>query len=147
MALQARSELNRERVVRAVLVLDVVESVRLVQEDEAGAVQRWRAYASEAADAKVTLTPVLRMRGENGIGFYNWGDYKNPKLDALAAASSIEPDLLKREQLIKAAFREQSELVHHIPLHRQVIPWAMHSDVDAVHRPDNWLEWRWVSIR
>jgi len=28
-----------------------------------------------------------------------------------------------------------------------VIPWAMRSRVEVVHRPDNWLEWRWVSIR
>ena len=32
------------RVVRTVLVVDVVESVRLMQEDEAGTVQRWRAF-------------------------------------------------------------------------------------------------------
>ena len=29
---------------RTVLVADVVESVRLMQEDEAGTVQRWRAF-------------------------------------------------------------------------------------------------------
>ena len=33
-----------ERVVRTVLVADVVESVRLMQEDEAGTVQRWRSF-------------------------------------------------------------------------------------------------------
>ena len=32
------------RVVRTVLVVDVVESVRLMQEDETGTVQRWRAF-------------------------------------------------------------------------------------------------------
>jgi class 3 adenylate cyclase len=32
------------RVVRTVLVVDVVESVRLMQEDEAGTVRRWRAF-------------------------------------------------------------------------------------------------------
>jgi peptide/nickel transport system substrate-binding protein len=36
--------------------------------------------------------------------------------------------------------------VHHIPLHRQVIPWAMRSNVTAVHRADNWLEWRWMTV-
>ncbi|MBT2304779.1 hypothetical protein J7E70_30635 [Variovorax paradoxus] len=39
-----------ERVVRTVLVVDVVESVRLIQEDETGAVRRWRAYVAEVAD-------------------------------------------------------------------------------------------------
>ena len=68
------------------------------------------------------------------------------KLDALTSASSNEPDPAKREQLIKAALREHAEQVHHIPLHRQVIPWAMRSNVTAVHRADNWLEWRWVTV-
>jgi peptide/nickel transport system substrate-binding protein len=36
--------------------------------------------------------------------------------------------------------------VHHIPLHRQVIPWASRSNVTVVHRADNWLEWQWVSV-
>jgi class 3 adenylate cyclase/TolB-like protein len=37
-------ELEVTRVVRTVLVVDVVESVRLMQDDEAGTVQRWRAF-------------------------------------------------------------------------------------------------------
>ncbi|SDD77909.1 peptide/nickel transport system substrate-binding protein [Variovorax sp. CF079] len=104
-------------------------------------------WGGTITDAEVMLTPVLRSRGANGVGYFNWGDYKNSKLDELAAASSVEPDRAKREQLIKAALREHNEQVHHIPLHRQVIPWAMRSNVEAVHRPDNWLEWRWVTVR
>jgi class 3 adenylate cyclase/TolB-like protein/Flp pilus assembly protein TadD len=50
MATPGSFEVDLERVVRTVLVVDVVESVRLMQEDEAGAVRRWRAYAAEAAD-------------------------------------------------------------------------------------------------
>jgi len=37
-------EIGTTRDVRTVLVADVVESVRLMQEDEAGTVQRWRAF-------------------------------------------------------------------------------------------------------
>jgi peptide/nickel transport system substrate-binding protein len=37
--------------------------------------------------------------------------------------------------------------VHLIPLHRQMIPWAARSQVDVVHRPDNWLELPWVNVR
>jgi len=37
--------------------------------------------------------------------------------------------------------------VHHTPLHRQVIPWAARANVDVVHRADNWLEWRWITVR
>jgi peptide/nickel transport system substrate-binding protein len=31
-------------------------------------------------------------------------------------------------------------------LHRQVIPWAARTNVNAVHRADNWLEVAWVTV-
>jgi hypothetical protein len=62
---------------------------------------------------------------------------KSDKLDGVSAACSNKPDPTKRER---------AEQLHHIPLHRQVIPWAMRSNVTAVHRADNWLEWRWVTV-
>jgi peptide/nickel transport system substrate-binding protein len=37
--------------------------------------------------------------------------------------------------------------VLHIPLHLQVIPWAAKSNVQVVHRADNWLETSWVKIQ
>ncbi|MDM0048193.1 ABC transporter substrate-binding protein [Variovorax sp. J22R115] len=104
-------------------------------------------WGGAITDADVTLSNVLRPRGDNGVGYYNWGNYKDARLDELAAASAVEQDPVKREVLIKAAFREHNEQVHNIPLHRQVIPWAMRENVDAIHRADNWLEWRWVTIR
>lgn len=104
-------------------------------------------WGGAVTDAETTLTPVLRSRGDKGVGQYNFGNYKNTKLDALAAASSLEPDPSKRAAIIKAAFREHNDQVHHIPLYRQVIPWAMRKNVAAVHRADNWLEWSWVTIR
>jgi peptide/nickel transport system substrate-binding protein len=103
-------------------------------------------WGGNVTDAETTLTPVLHSRGENGVGYYNWGNYKNPKLDQLIEASSKEPDVKKREQLVKAALREHQEQVHNIPLHRQVIPWAARSNVNVVHRADNWLEWQWVTV-
>ena len=104
-------------------------------------------WGGSITDAETTLTPIMRIRGSGGVGDYNWGQVNNPKLDELAAASSREPDARKREQLIKAALKEHNEQVHHIPLHRQVIPWAARQNVDAQHRPDNWLEWQWITVR
>ena len=103
-------------------------------------------WGGAITDAETTFTPVLRNRGEKGVGYWNFGGVKNDKFDALAAQSSVEPDPKKREGLIKAAMREYKEQVHVIPLHRQVIPWAARSNVTAVHRPDNWLEVQWVSV-
>jgi peptide/nickel transport system substrate-binding protein len=104
-------------------------------------------WGGSITDAETTLTPVLRSRGEGGVGTWNMGGYKDAKFDELAAASSKEADPKKREQLIKAALKQHNDQVLHLPLHRQVIPWAARSNVDVVHRADNWLEWRWVTVK
>ncbi|MEO7337264.1 MAG: ABC transporter substrate-binding protein [Caldimonas sp.] len=104
-------------------------------------------WGGSVTDAETTLTPIYRTRGTGGVGQFNYGQVNDPKMDELAAASSKEPDVKKREALIKAAIRQHNEQVHHIPLHRQFIPWAMRSNVEVVHRADNWLEWAWVKIK
>jgi peptide/nickel transport system substrate-binding protein len=104
-------------------------------------------WGGATLDAEVVLTPVMRNNaGSKGVGFYNYGHSRNDKLDALAAQSSVEPDPKKREEIVKAALREFKDQVTTIPLHRQVIPWAARSNVEVVHRPDNWLEVAWVRI-
>jgi peptide/nickel transport system substrate-binding protein len=104
-------------------------------------------WGGAVTDAETTLTPVLRNNlGEKGIGFYNYGRARNDKADALAAQSSTEADPKKREELVKAALREFKDSVAVIPLHRQVIPWAARSNVDVVHRADNWFEVHWVTM-
>ena len=33
-----------------------------------------------------------------------------------------------------------------MPLHNQIIPWAMKKNVDVVHRADNRLDWRLIKV-
>ena len=103
-------------------------------------------WGGAVTDAETTLTPVMRQRGDKGVGLYNYGNSRNDKFDALAAQSSIEPDPKKREQLIRAALTEWKEQIHTIPLHRQMIPWAARSQVNLVHRADNYVVMQWVNI-
>ncbi|RQO63047.1 ABC transporter substrate-binding protein [Paucibacter sp. KBW04] len=103
-------------------------------------------WGGAITDAESILTPVYRNRGERGVGAYNYGNVHNDKFDALAAQSSTEPDPKKREQLIKAALQEYKEQFHVLPLHRQMIPWAARSNINVVHRADNWFELSWVQI-
>jgi peptide/nickel transport system substrate-binding protein len=104
-------------------------------------------WGGAITDAETTLTPLMRNRGDKGVGLYNYGNVKNDRFDALAAQSSVEADPKKREQLIKAALQEWKEQFHTLPLHRQVIPWAMRSQVDMVHRADNYVSLEWVTLR
>ncbi|MBZ8142418.1 ABC transporter substrate-binding protein [Rubrivivax gelatinosus] len=104
-------------------------------------------WGGAITDAEVTITPVLRAAGDKGVGAFNYGRVKDDKFEELAKASSAEPDAAKREQIVKAALREYTQQVHLIPLHRQVIPWAARSNVEIVHRADNWLEYAWVTVK
>ena len=103
-------------------------------------------WGGSITDPETTFTPIYRNRGEKGVGEYNRGNFKDDELDTLAAASSREADPEKRKALIKQVFKRHNEQVHHIPLHRQFIPWAARSNVNVVHRADNWLELRWVTV-
>jgi peptide/nickel transport system substrate-binding protein len=104
-------------------------------------------WGGSITDPETTFTPIYRNRGAGGIGYYNYGNFKDDKLDALAAQSSVEADPAKRKALIKQVFMAHNEAVHHIPLHRQFIPWAARSNVNVVHRADNWLELKWVTVK
>ncbi|MBL8277272.1 MAG: ABC transporter substrate-binding protein [Pelomonas sp.] len=103
-------------------------------------------WGGGSTDADVMLTPVLRNRGEQGVGVSNYGGSINNEADALAAASTIETDPKKREGLVKAALQSFREQVNLIPLHRQVIPWAMKREVSMPHSPNNWANMDWVTV-
>ena len=48
---------------------------------------------------------------------------------------------------IHEALLAQNAEINHLPLHRQVIPWATRSNVTAVHRADNNVIPYWVTIK
>ena len=54
-------------------------------------------------------------------------------------AAAVESNPEKRRELIRQAIAEHNAHVLNVPLHRQMIPWAMRSSVSVVHRPDNVL--------
>jgi peptide/nickel transport system substrate-binding protein len=103
-------------------------------------------WGGAITDAQTILTPVLHSPDNKGAGDYNWGSYRNPKLDQLIDAARTESDAAKRKKIIAEAIAEHNTQIHHVPLHRQVIPWAMRQNVRVVHRPDNWVETRWVHV-
>ncbi|MFG6466502.1 ABC transporter substrate-binding protein [Roseateles sp. BYS87W] len=103
-------------------------------------------WGGGSTDAEIMLTPILRNRGEQGVGVSNNGGWVNDKADALAGASTVETDPKKREQLVKAALAEYRQQINIIPLHRQMIPWAMRANVRVQHSPNNWLHVDLVTV-
>ena len=98
-------------------------------------------------DSLYTLQSILRTKGQGGDGNWNFSGYSNGKLDALIDQLKTEADFKKRAELTKEALLLDQADIGHIPLHHQVIPWAMRSNVSAVHRPDNRLLAKWVVVK
>ena len=97
-------------------------------------------------DALYSLQSLTRSVGAGGDGNYNAGRYSNPRMDALVERTKKETDLKLRTNLLTEALQLQNDDVAHIPLHNQVIPWAMKKNIDVVHRADNRLDWRLIKV-
>jgi peptide/nickel transport system substrate-binding protein len=104
-------------------------------------------FGGASSDPEVALSALWRNRVGNDVGFFNYGNFRDDTLDALVASTSHEPDPAKRNELLRQTYAREAEQIHHIPLYRQVIPWALRDGVSVVHRPDNRLEWQWVTVR
>jgi peptide/nickel transport system substrate-binding protein len=83
------------------------------------------------------LQPVLSTYSGKGDGDYNYGRYTNPKLDELTAKVKVDMNPDQRLKEIREALAAHNAEINHLPLHRQVIPWATRSNVTAFHRADN----------
>lgn len=97
-------------------------------------------------DALYSLQSLVRTVGQGGDGNYNLGRYSNPKMDAIIDRAKTETDPFIRPRLLTEALQLQNDDVVHIPLHNQIIPWAMKKSIDVVHRADNRIDWRLVKV-
>ena len=97
-------------------------------------------------DAMYSLQSLVRSVGQGGDGNYNVGRYSNPKMDQIIDRAKVETDLLIRNRLLTEALELSNADVSHLPLHNQIIPWAMKKNVNVVHRADNRLDWRLITV-
>jgi peptide/nickel transport system substrate-binding protein len=103
-------------------------------------------WGGASTDAIFTLQPVLSTYSGKGDGDYNYGRYSNPKLDALAQKAKVEMNGEARLAFIQEALAAHSAELNHLPLHRQVIPWAARSNVTVVHLANNFVNPYWVKL-
>ncbi len=97
-------------------------------------------------DALYSLQSLVRSVGAGGDGNYNVGRYSNPQMDALIERMKVETDAKNRNDLIEKALMLSHEDVAYLPLHNQIIPWAMKSNIEVVHRADNRVDWRLIKV-
>jgi peptide/nickel transport system substrate-binding protein len=97
-------------------------------------------------DALYSFQSLLRTRDTGpGNGIWNFGRYSNPQMDALIDRMQSESGE-GRQAAIREALRLYREDVPHIPLHHQMIPWAMRGNVSIPHMANNQPYFRWMTI-
>ena len=97
-------------------------------------------------DALYSLQSLVRTVGQGGDGNYNVGRYSNQRMDYIVDRVKTETDLQVRNRFLTEGLQLSNDTVSHIPLHNQVIPWAMKKNVEVVHRADNRIDWRLVKV-
>jgi len=73
---------------------------------------------------------------DKGYGTWNWAGYSNPRMDELVAKSLGTVDPAKREAVAREAAALAVEEMVLIPLHYQVVTWAMKSNLSYTARTD-----------
>jgi peptide/nickel transport system substrate-binding protein len=92
-------------------------------------------WGSRAGDLSLRSLAAT-TNSDKGYGTWNWAGYSNPKLDELVARSLGTVDPAKREAVAReAAALAVSEMVI-IPLHYQVVTWAMKNNLSYSARTD-----------
>jgi len=103
-----------------------------------------------ALDALYSFQSLLATRGGArggavGDGIWNYGRYSNPRMDALIQRMKTETGEA-RQAAIREALRLYREDVPHIPLHHQMIPWAMRANIQIPHTANNQPYFRWAVV-
>ncbi|MGO3132679.1 MAG: ABC transporter substrate-binding protein [Alcaligenes sp.] len=98
-------------------------------------------------DALYTLQSLIHSKGEGADGSFNFGNYENAEVDALIDQIKTETDTAKRDAAIHKVLEIHAKEVGHIPLHDQIIPWAMAKNVNVIHRADNRMAAQWVTVQ
>jgi len=81
----------------------------------------------------------LYQSNDGKVGTWNFTGYSNPKVDELSKGMLQEIDLKKRDSMIAETWKYVRDDIVYLPLHHQVIVWAMSDKVDMpIFLNDSW---------
>ncbi|MEY4681165.1 MAG: ABC transporter substrate-binding protein [Alphaproteobacteria bacterium] len=94
-------------------------------------------------DAYSILIQVMRSKSGTG-GVFNWGNWGDPRIDALIDKAGVELDAGKRIPMMTEALSIAKADHLFIPMHQQPMAWAMRSSVETMvqasdNKPRLWL--------
>ncbi len=98
-------------------------------------------------DSHNALSSLTSCPDDKGTGQFNLGAYCNPKLDEVTKKIQSESDKAKRNELIKEAFKIHADDVGTLPLHQQSLAWGVSKKVELVQLADNFMYFKWMSIK
>jgi peptide/nickel transport system substrate-binding protein len=98
-------------------------------------------------DSHNALNALMRCVDDKGSGQFNLGAYCNPKVDELTLKIQSETDKAKRDAMIKEAFKLHADDIGHLPLHQQALAWGVASNVQLAQRADNFMPFRYMSVK
>jgi peptide/nickel transport system substrate-binding protein len=98
-------------------------------------------------DSHNALNALMRCVDDKGSGQFNLGAYCNPKVDELTLKIQSETDKAKRDAMIKEAFKLHADDIGHLPLHQQALAWGVASNVQLVQLADNFMPFRFMSVK
>ena len=98
-------------------------------------------------DAHNAMSNLMATPTDKGQGQFNLGSYSSARVDELTAKVQSETDQAKRNAMIAEAFKLHADDVGHIPLHQQALAWAMKKNVTLVQLADNFMPFKWISVK
>jgi peptide/nickel transport system substrate-binding protein len=98
-------------------------------------------------DAHNALNALVRCADDKGAGQFNLGAYCNPKVDELIGKIQSETDKPRRDAMIREAFKLHADDIGHLPLHQQALAWGVSSKVQLVQFGDNFMPFRYMSVK
>jgi peptide/nickel transport system substrate-binding protein len=98
-------------------------------------------------DAHNALNALMACVDDKGTGQFNLGAYCNPKVDELTKKIQSETDKARRNAMIKEAFEIHSADIGHLPLHQQALAWGVSKKVELVQLADNFMPFKYMSIK
>ncbi|RZL88269.1 MAG: ABC transporter substrate-binding protein [Variovorax sp.] len=104
-------------------------------------------FTPPTVDSQLTMTAVMSTPDGTIRGQANAGNYSNSQVDELTRRIESEGDDKKRNEMIREAFRIHQDDIGHIPLHQQTLAWAFSNRVSLVQLPDNFMYFKWISLK
>ncbi|WP_422013203.1 ABC transporter substrate-binding protein [Roseateles sp.] len=98
-------------------------------------------------DALYAMQAWGHTRTTGADGNFNFGKVSDATLDGLIQQIKFEPDVPKRNALIREALLRIRDESLFIPIHHQIRPWAMKPNVDTIHRSNDYFEARYTTLK